>query len=130
MRALNPEILRKPFAAYSHGTEIPGGSRLVRTSGQLGIRADDSIPDSAFDQAAICFENIRAILAEAGMTPADVAHVTGYVTAREHMAGYMQARDRFIGQTDRLPGSTLLIVSGFTREEFKVEVEVWAAKPE
>lgn len=128
MKALNPDTLRKPFAAYSHGTEIPGGTRLVRTSGQLGIRTDDSVPESAFEQAMICFENIRAILAEAGMTPDDVAHVSAHVTAREHMAGYMRARDMFIGQPDRLPSSTLLIVSGFTREEFKVEVEVWAAK--
>ncbi|KUJ85263.1 enamine deaminase RidA [Ruegeria marisrubri] len=128
MKALNPDSLRPPFAAYSHGTEIPRGTRLVRTSGQLGIRADDSIPASAFEQAVICFDNIRAILAQAGMTPADIAHISAYVTDREHMASYMRARDEFIGPTDRLPTSTLLIVSGFTREEFKVEVEVWAAK--
>ncbi|MFC3613775.1 RidA family protein [Lutimaribacter marinistellae] len=128
MKALNPETLRAPFAAYSHGTEIPCGMRLIRTSGQLGIEADDSIPDSPFDQAVICFGNIRAILAEGGMTPEDVVHVTGYVTAREHMAGYMRARDAFIGDASRLPSSTLLIVSGFTKPEFKVEVEVWAAQ--
>ena len=129
MKALNPESLRAPFAAYSHGMEIPGNMRLIRTSGQLGIHPDDSIPESALDQAALCFENIRAILAEGGMSSADVAHITGYVTAREHMADYMRARDAFVGGAARLPSSTLLIVSGFTREAFKVEVEVWAAAP-
>lgn len=128
MKALNPETLRPPFAAYSHGTEIPEGMRLIRTSGQLGIRADDSIPESVYDQAVICFDSIREILAEGNMTAADVVHITGYVTAREHMAGYMQARDAFVGDAARLPSSTLLIVSGFTRPEFKVEVEVWAAR--
>ncbi|MDW4500046.1 RidA family protein [Sulfitobacter sp. D35] len=129
MKALNPGTLRPPFAAYAHGTEIPAGLRLVRTSGQLGIRKDDTIPETAFEQAVLCFENIRAILAEAGMGPADVAHVSAYVTAREHMAGYMRARDAFLGAPERLPSSTLLIVTGFTRPEFKVEVEVWAAAP-
>lgn len=130
MRALNPDSLRPPFGAYSHGTEIPGGSRLIRTSGQLGIRADDSVPESAFEQAKLCFENIRAILAEGGMRPADVAHISAYVTAREHMADYMRARDMFVGKAARLPSSTLVIVSGFTRPDFKVEVEVWAAVQE
>ncbi|MEQ9259781.1 MAG: RidA family protein [Roseovarius sp.] len=129
MRELTPKTIRPPFAAYAHGTEIPAGWRVVRTSGQLGIAADDSVPEGAYDQAVICFESIRAILAEAGMGPGDVAHVSAYVTAREHMAGYMRARDAFMAEAGRLPGSTLLIVSGFTRPEFKVEVEVWAAAP-
>jgi enamine deaminase RidA (YjgF/YER057c/UK114 family) len=129
MKELTPKALRPPFAAYAHGTEIPAGHRLIRTAGQLGVRADDTIPESAFDQAVLCFDAIRTILADGGMTPGDVAHISAYVTAREHMAGYMRARDAFVGGAGRLPSSTLLIVSGFTRPEFKVEVEVWAAAP-
>ena len=62
------------------------------------------------------------------MGPADVAHISAYVTAREYMVDYMRARDAFVGDAERLPSSTLLIVTGFTRPEFKVEVEVWAAR--
>lgn len=127
MKGLNPSTIRPPFGAYSHGTVIEGGMRLLRTSGQLGIRPDDSIPEGAYDQAVICFEAIRSILAEGGMTVSDVAHITAYVTDREFMKDYMRARDEFVGQAERLPSSTLLIVSGFTRPEFKVEVEVLAA---
>jgi enamine deaminase RidA (YjgF/YER057c/UK114 family) len=43
------------------------------------------------------------------------------------MAGYMEARDAWLADVDRLPASTLVIVSGFTREEFRVEIEVVAA---
>lgn len=128
MKALNPNSLCAPFGAYSHGTVIPGAMRLLCTSGQLAIRPDDSIPEDAFDQARLCFDNIALILAEGGMGPADVAHVTGYVTDRAFMDGYMRARDAFVGSTARRPSSTLLIVSGFTRPEFKVEVEVLAAQ--
>ena len=65
------------------------------------------------------------------MTPQDIFHLSAYVTDRAHMQGYMKARDLFLADTptDRLPSSTLVIVSGFTRPEFKVEVEVWAAAP-
>lgn len=129
MRELTPKTIRAPFARYAHGVEIPAHWRIVQTSGQLGIDAADDIPEDARAQADICFANIAEILALAGMTPADVAHITAYVTDRAHMAGYMTARDAFMAGVDRLPSSTLLIVTGFTREAFKVEVEVLAAAP-
>lgn len=127
MKSLNPETLHQPFGAYSHGTLIPGSTRLIRTSGQLGILPDDSVPEGAYDQAVICFDSIRAILAEGGLGVADVAHISAYISASEYRADYMRARDEFVGNSERLPSSTLLIVTGFTRPEFKVEVEVWAA---
>ena len=39
----------------------------------------------------------------------------------------MRARDRHVGDTP--PASTLVIVSGFTRPEFVVEIEAIAAAP-
>ena len=102
---------------------------MVQASGQLGIRLDGTIPEDAYDQAVICFQNIEKILGSAGMSASDVAHVSAFVTDRSHMADYMRARDEFLASTSRLPSSTLLIVSGFTRPEFKVEVEVLAAAP-
>ncbi|WP_375229081.1 RidA family protein [Roseobacter sp. S98] len=129
MKALQPDTVAPPVARYSHGVEIPAGNRWVRTAGQLGIAADGSVPPDARSQAEICFGNIAAILAEADMHAGHVCHVTAYVTDRRHMAGYMQARDAFLAGVSVLPTSTLLIVSGFTRPEFVVEVEVWATAP-
>lgn len=127
MKELQPPNLAAPLARYAHGIEIPAGWRIVRTSGQLGQMPDGTVPLSARAQADICFANIGAILASAGMGPQDVAHVTGYVTDRRHMADYMAARDAFMATAPHLPASTLLVVAGFTRPEFKVEVEVLAA---
>lgn len=129
MKALTPASIAPPFARYSHGIEVPAGHRIVRTSGQLGLAGDGTVPEGAEAQAAICFANIAAILAEAGMGAQDVCHVSAFVTDRRHMAGYMAARDAFLAGRDVLPTSTLMIVSGFTRPEFVVEVEVWAAAP-
>ena len=127
MRRLSPSSIRPPFARYVHGVEVPEGARLVVTSGQLGIRADDSVPESAEVQAEVCFANIAAILAEAEMGPGDVIRINAFVTDRAHMAGYMKARDAWLAGAKEPPASTLVIVSGFTRPEFKVEVEVTAA---
>ena len=129
MKNLNPATIAPPFARYSHGIEVPPGWRMVRTSGQLGQAHDGTVPEGSEAQAAICFENIAAILGEAGMGAGDVCHVSAYVTDRAHMPGYMAARDAFLAGNDVLPSSTLVIVSGFTRPEFVVEVEVWAAAP-
>jgi len=127
MRPLDPPAIRPPFARYAHGIEVPAGYRLVVTSGQLGVRPDDTVAEDARGQAAQCFANIAAILAEAGMGPEHVIRINAFVTDRAEMAGYMAARDAWLAGVEEPPASTLVIVSGFTRPEFKVEVEVTAA---
>jgi len=124
-RAHTPSDIRPPFARYSHGIEVPTGQRLLFASGQLGIAPDDTIPQDVEGQTRQCFDNIAAILREAGMTLADVVRINAYVTGREHLPGYMKVRDSYI--SDPPPASTLMIVSGFAREEFVVEIEVVAA---
>ena len=125
LKPLAPASIRPPFARYSHGIEVPAGKRLVLCSGQLGAGPDDSVPEDVGAQAELCFANVAAILAEAGMGLNAVARINAYVTDRAHMQGYMAVRDRLFAGTP--PASTLMIVSGFTRPEFKVEIEVIAA---
>jgi enamine deaminase RidA (YjgF/YER057c/UK114 family) len=125
MQALNPPTLFPPFARYSHGIAAPGG-RIVATSGQLGIRADGTVPEAAREQADLCFAAIDAILAEAGLARRDVIRLNAFVTDRAHMAGYMAARDAWAADLAPPPASTLVIVGGFTRPEFLVEVEALA----
>jgi enamine deaminase RidA (YjgF/YER057c/UK114 family) len=126
-RPLEPAAIRPPFARYSHGVEVPGGHRLILCSGQLGIAADERVPEEAGEQTELCFKNIAAILAEAGLTLAAIARLNAYVTDRAHLRPYMEVRDRLF--SDPLPASTLMIVSGFARPEFKVEVEAIAVGP-
>ncbi|MCU0818007.1 MAG: RidA family protein [Beijerinckiaceae bacterium] len=123
---LNPATIRAPLAAYSHGIAVPPGARLVFTSGQLGVGPDDAIPEDVEAQAVLCFENIKAILAEAGMTMQDVVRFNAFVTDRAYFPVYGRVRSRYV--SGDAFASTLVIVSGFTRPEFKVEVEVTAAR--
>lgn len=125
-KVFNPPSVRKPFGHYNHGLYVPPGAALLVTSGQLGIRPDDTIPEDVTAQAELCFEACKAILEEAGMSFADVIRISGFVTKREDFPAYMAVRDRFT--LDPKPVSTLIVVSGFTRPEFLVEVEITAAK--
>lgn len=124
---LNPESISPPFARYSHGVSISDNYTWVVTSGQLALDADNSIPQGAQAQAALCFKNIDAILREAGATVDNVVKINAFVTDRIHMTGYMEARDTWLTGVNHLPASTLIIVNGFTRPEFLVEIEAIAA---
>lgn len=125
-QVFNPPSVRKPFGHYNHGLLVPPGASLLVTSGQLGIGVDDVIPPDVEGQAHLCFQAIGAILAEAGMSFADVIRISAFVTRREDFAPYMAVRDHYTMEPK--PVSTLIIVGGFTRPEFLVEVEVTAAK--
>lgn len=126
LRHLVPKSIRTPFARYSHAVEVPAGARWLLCSGQLGISTTDTIPPTTEAQAVMCFEAIGACLAEARMTFSDIVRINAYVTAREHMAPYMAVRDRYVALPP--PASTLMIVGGFTRPEFTVEIEAIAAR--
>jgi enamine deaminase RidA (YjgF/YER057c/UK114 family) len=127
VRHITPKSIRPPFARYSYGVEIPPGYRILMCSGQLGVDHADRIPATVEEQTELCFRNIEAVLADAGLALADVVRINAFVSGREHLKGYMAVRDRFIG--DPPPASTLMIVGGFSRPEFLVEVEVIAAGP-
>jgi len=126
MRSLTPPDIPAPLARYSHGVEVPAGARMVFCSGQLGIAADGAVPEDIAEQARLCFRAIAAILAEAGMGLRDLVRLNAYVTSPDHFQGYMQVRDEFVGSPP--PASTLMIVSGFARPEFKIEIEAIAAR--
>lgn len=127
MKHITPPGIRAPFARYSYGVEIPPGHRILVCSGQLGISVADQVPPTIEEQTHLCFRNIGAVLNAARFAFSDLVRINAFVVSREHLKGYMSVRDLYIA--DPPPASTLMIVSGFSRPEFLVEVEVIAAAP-
>ncbi len=126
-KPLAPTTIHPPFSAYSNGVEVPAGQKLVFCSGQLGITRDGAIPPSAGEQADLCFDNLAAILAESGLGLEHIVRINAFVTGREHLRPYMDVRNKRFAHP--LPASTLMVVSGFARPEFFVEIEAVAAGP-
>ncbi|MBL8594936.1 MAG: RidA family protein [Devosia sp.] len=126
-KPLSPSSIHPAFSRYSLGVEVSSRSRYVFCSGQVGIRADGTIPSDCATQTRICFDNIAAVLAEAGMGFGDVVKLNAFVTGREHLAEYMKVRNELFPEP--FPASTLMIVGGFARPEFVVEIEAIAAVP-
>lgn len=125
-KAITAPEIHPPFSNYSHAIDVPANARLLVCSGQLGINANGVIPVDGIAQVQLCFENIGAILRAGNMDFENIIRLNTFVTDRDIWEDYMRVRDEFI--CDPHPASTLMMVSGFTREEFRIEIEALAAK--
>lgn len=80
--------------------------------------------DDPGGQARQALDNIRALLAEAGATMADVVKMTVYVTDRSYRpAVYREIAAAFGGHS---PCSTGVVVPGLASEKMLVEIDVTA----
>jgi 2-iminobutanoate/2-iminopropanoate deaminase len=120
-----PDTIAAPFGPYSHAVEVPEGSRLLYISGEVGVLPDGSLPSGVAAQAEACWQNIIAILADAGMTVADLVKITTYLVRPEDVAGAGAARAKYFG--DARPGSATIIVSALVVPEWLIEIEAVAA---
>lgn len=126
MKFHTPEALFRPLAKYSHAVEVEAGQRLLFVSGQLALDKTGAVPEGVEAQAELIFDNILTILAEAGMAREHLVRISAFLTRPEDLKPYMAVRDRYVASPP--PASTLLIVGGFSRPEFKIEIEVVAAR--
>src|SRR4030081_3782009 len=122
----NPRSVAAPIGTYSHGVEVPPGARWLHVAGQIGVRPDGSVPATIEEQTEVVWQNILAVLADAGMGIGDVVKITSFLTRHENFPSFAQVRAKFLGS--HRPASTLLVISSLARPEFLVEVEAIAAK--
>lgn len=121
----NPENIHQPVGLYSHQVEITG-ERLLVISGQVGMRADGTVPEDQIEQLEVVFENILRNLEAANMGAKDILKLTYYVV------GEMDNVKRRAIITSKLgehkPCSTFLFVAGLASPVYKVEVEAIASR--
>ena len=122
----NPKSIAAPIGTYSHGMETPPNARWLHVAGQVGVRPDGSVPASIEEQTEVVWQNILAVLADAGMGIGDVVKITSFLTRFENFPKFAQVRAKYLGS--HRPASTLLVISSLARPEFLVEVEAIAAK--
>ena len=122
----NPQNVHQPLGVYSHHVEISGSERLLVLSGQVGMRADGTVPEDQIEQLEVVFENILRNLEAANMAAKDILKLTYYVV------GEMDNVKRRAIITSKLgehrPCSTFLYVAGLVSPVYKVEVEALASR--
>ena len=126
LKRLNPASIMKPASPYSHGIELPPGTRILYCAGQVGTTKDGVTPADLVQQNEIAWANIKAILKDAGMGLSDIVRLNAYLTSREGIAPFREVRNRMVGTVK--PASTLVIVAGLAGPQWHVEIEVVAAK--
>lgn len=127
---LQPEAWPRP-RGYANGVSAQG--RQVFVAGMIGWNAAAEFDsDDLVDQVRQALENVKAVLAEAGATPAHMVRMTWYVTDR---ADYL-ARNREIGAAYRdVMGHydvamSAVEVRALMEVRAKVEIEVTAVVPQ
>jgi 2-iminobutanoate/2-iminopropanoate deaminase len=121
-----PTGIAPPVANYAHAVLTTAPARLLHTAGVVPIRPDGSVPEEMSEQADTVWTNTGAILDAAGMGPEDIVSITTYAVAGEALGPVMAARDRFLAGS--LAASTLVTVPALARPEWRLEIQVIAAR--
>jgi 2-iminobutanoate/2-iminopropanoate deaminase len=122
--ARNPEDVHPPVADYVHQIEVGAGGRWLVISGQIGMRADGSLPEDPVEQVTVALENLRRNLAAAGMDVTNVVKLTTYLVGDVDAKARAAAVGEFLG--GHIPTQTLLYVAGLASPALRVEIEAWA----
>lgn len=123
---LNPRDVHVPVGPYSHTAVVQGGSELVFVSGQVGMRADGSIPATFAEQAELTFQNLRACLAAHGLGMEAVVKLGVFVLPGQDFQVLRAARERHFGS--HRPTSTSVFVPQLAVPTLLLEIEAVAAK--
>ncbi|MEY2969336.1 MAG: hypothetical protein RIQ64_1963 [Actinomycetota bacterium] len=134
---LRPAALQAPMAAYAHGVLVENPKRWVHTCGVVAKAGDGTIPTTVQGQLDVIWDNIRIILAEAGMGIGDIVSMTTWLVENpneatthgpvdDRLALVMRKRDEVMA--GHRPASAIVTSPVLARPEWRVEIAVIAAK--
>jgi len=126
IRLHNPSNIAPPFSCYSHGASVPSATNLLFVSGQVGVTPDGVVPDDMAKQIELAWDNLIAVLADAGMTTADLVKVDGFITRPDMVPLYRKEREkRFAGHA---AATTMVVVAALAEPNLLVEIQAIAAR--
>lgn len=125
------------MAAYAHGVLVEHPTRWVHTCGVVAKAGDGSIPETVEGQLDVIWDNIRIILADAGMGIADIVSMTTWLVENpresvlhgpvdERLSIVMRKRDEVMA--GHKPASAIVTCPVLARPDWRVEIAVVAAQ--
>ena len=122
----NPEGLFPPYRCYSHGVEVPGGTRLLVISGLNGYLADGTtMPETFEEQGEVVWTHLGTVLRAAGMDYSDLVSIRTYLADPAHDEANVRLRVKYLGTHQ--PASTV-VCCRLLDPRWKLEVEAMAAR--
>jgi 2-iminobutanoate/2-iminopropanoate deaminase len=118
---ISPAGRPRSTAPLSAATRL---ANLVFTSGAVGADVNGSVPSDIEGQVRNTFENLRAVLEEAGSDFDHVLKVNVYLTDMSEFAAMNNVYRTFF--KGKLPARTTAGVASLARPELRVEIEMVA----
>jgi 2-iminobutanoate/2-iminopropanoate deaminase len=109
---------------YIHALELRAPERFLFVSGTMGLDPDGVPAGDVERQLERIWANVRSILADAGMTVANVTQVRSYLRDPSYAEANARARMRAL-EGRRV--ATTSVVAGTLEREWLVEIEIAAA---
>jgi 2-iminobutanoate/2-iminopropanoate deaminase len=123
-KPINPRSIAPPSSRYAHGIVHSARARRLVISGQVGLAIDGRIAEGFQGQLEQIWDNIEAVLREAGMAITDLIRITAYSTVPGSVSAYRAVRDRRLG--GHLVAATYLEVAGLASPDYLVEIDAEA----
>jgi enamine deaminase RidA (YjgF/YER057c/UK114 family) len=123
---INPASMGGEPGAYSNGILVKAPDATMYLAGQIGIDAKGVASPDFEAQTRQTWRNIEAILAEAGMTLKDIVKTTIYLVDPATYPIFVKVRTEVLD--GHKPASTLVYVSALVKPDWKVEIDVIAAR--
>ena len=122
---LQPEEVSKPKTTYSQGVKVQGGA-LVFISGHVPADAQGNLVGKGdiAAQTKQVFENLKAMLEDAGATFNDVVKLGIFLKNIGDFPAFAEVRSQYL--TAPFPTATLVAVSSLVDKDWLVEVEAIA----
>ncbi len=120
-RIINPRSIAPPASHYAHGIVHSGRSRRLLISGQVGISLDGTPAPDLTSQMEQAWDNLEAVLREAGMAVQDLVKIVVYATVPGSVGLYRTVRDRRLG--GHLLAATYVEVAALASPAYLVEIE-------
>lgn len=115
----------KVFDLFKYSPAVKAGG-LVFIAGQVGIRPDGTVPESAEEQIDLAFKRLGTILAHEGLGFDDLVELVSYhVRIDEQLAVFRDVKDKYI--TQEFPAWTILGVASLARPNLLIEIKAVAA---
>jgi hypothetical protein len=105
----NPKSIHAPVGNYSHGIAVPPNCRVLFVAGH------------------VVWQNIKAIVEDAGMKLTDIVKLTVLLTDAANLAKMAEVRKQYLG--DHKPAVTGFAVKSLVRPEWLIEIDAIAMKP-
>lgn len=124
LRPINAPDAPQSQGGYAQALEVTGASRLLFISGQIPATVDGVVPPDFEAQARLCWKNVEAQLAAAGMTLDNLVKATNFLSDRAYAIPNRTIRNAVLA--GRRISLTVVICTIFD-ERWLLEIEAVAA---